>query len=185
MANYFPHVTGAFRLEEPRALQRFSRSIFGMAAVTGVGLRMLRSLTLLQGPNESLLVVGALVAFGLVLLCGMTALHLGNYTLHRWVWRAPAFAASEATVEAATSLLRIALKREPVGSSLATWSDWPELAIRAYFWRLTSVILFALVLAGVVQVVRYTLLKREHRDHTLERVHHELEVEDTHRNAGS
>jgi hypothetical protein len=184
MAPYFPQYTATFKLEEPRALQRFSRSILPMAIVTGVGLRLLRSLALARTPNESLILVGSLFALGVVILVGMTALHLGNYTLHRWTWRAPAFAALEATAESLTSLALIAVGREPMGSSLATYADWPELVIRTFFWRLTFVILFALVLAGVVQLVRYVLLKRDHRGHTLDAVQHELEVQEQHKRVG-
>ena len=184
MAPYFPQYTGTFKLEEPRALQRFSRSIVPMALVTGIGLRGLRSIALTRGPNESLVVVGSLIALGLVILFAMTALHLGNFTLQRWLWRAPAFAAIEAVAESLTSLLLISVQREPMGSSLATFADWPELVIRTFFWRLSLVVAFAIVLAGVVQVVRSLLLKREHRGHTLEAVHHELEVQDQHKRPG-
>ncbi len=185
MAPYFPHSTGTFKLEEPRAMQRFSRAIVPMAVVTGVGLRALRSVTLTRGPNESLLVVGSLIALGLVLLFTMTTLHLGNYTLQRWLWRAPAFAAIEAAAESIASLGLIALHREPMGSSLATFADWPELVVRAFLWRLSLVVAFALLLAGVVQLVRYTLLKREHRGHTLDAVQHELEVQSQHKRPGA
>ena len=174
MAPYFPQYTGTFKLEEPRAIQRFSRAIVPMAVVTGIGLRLLRSLALSLAPNATFVVVAALFALGVVILVGMTALHLGNYTLHRWAWRAPAFAALEAAAESLTSLALIAVRREPMGSSLATFADWPELVIRTFFWRLTFVILFALVLAGVVQLVRFLLLRREGREHTAKAVHDEI-----------
>jgi len=184
MAPYFPQYTGTFKLEEPRAIQRFSRAIVPMAVVTGIGLRLLRSLALSLAPNATFVVVATLFALGVVILVGMTALHLGNYTLHRWTWRAPAFAALEATAESLTSLALIAVRREPMGSSLATFADWPELVIRTFFWRLTFVILFALVLAGVVQLVRYVLLKRDDRGHTLDAVQHELEVQEQQKRVG-
>ena len=184
MAPYFPQYTGTFKLEEPRAIQRFSRAIVPMAVVTGIGLRLLRSLALSLAPNATFVVVAALFALGVVILVGMTALHLGNYTLHRWAWRAPAFAALEAAAESLTSLALIAVRREPMGSSLATFADWPELVIRTFFWRLTFVILFALVLAGVVQLVRYFLLKRDDRGHTLDAVQHELEVQEQQKRVG-
>ncbi|MEO7963605.1 MAG: hypothetical protein ABIT38_06810 [Gemmatimonadaceae bacterium] len=184
MAQFFPQYTGTFKLEEPRALQRFSRAILPMALVTGVGLRGVRSIALTRGPNESLLVVASLIALGLVILFSMTALHLGNFTLQRWLWRAPVFAAVEAAAEALTSLLLISLHREPMGTSLATYADWPELVVRTFFWRLSLVVAFALLLAGVVQIVRFTLLKREHRGHTLDAVQHELNVQDQHKRVG-
>lgn len=184
MAPYFPQYTGTFKLEEPRALQRFSRAIVPMAVVTGVGLRLLRSVALTLAPNASFSLLAALFAFGVILLAGMTALHLAHFTLHRWTWRAPAFAAIEAAAESLTALVLIALRREPMGSSLATVADWPELVIRTFFWRLTFVILFALALAGVVQLVRYFLLKRDDRGHTLDAVQHELEVQEQQKRVG-
>ena len=41
--------------------------------------------------------------------------------------------------------------------------------------RIVMVSLFALVLAGVVQVVRYLLLRSENRDHTAVAIHEEHE----------
>jgi hypothetical protein len=36
--------------------------------------------------------------------------------------------------------------------------------------------IFSLLLAGIVQLVRYILLRRGHRTHTLEAVHHEAQL---------
>jgi hypothetical protein len=38
-------------------------------------------------------------------------------------------------------------------------------------WRLGTVVVFSVLLAGVVRLVRYTLLRREHRMHTAVAVH--------------
>jgi hypothetical protein len=65
----------------------------------------------------------------------------------------------------------IALGKEPMGTLQATFADWPALVARTYMWRVSSICLFALVLAAVVQFTRYILLRREHREHTLETVH--------------
>ena len=50
MAAFFPHVTGTFKLEEPPAIRRFSRSIVEMALVTGVVLRLFWAMVITQGP---------------------------------------------------------------------------------------------------------------------------------------
>ena len=173
MAAFFPHVTGTFKLEEPPAIRRFSMSIVEMALVTGVVLRLFWAMVITQGPNDSLYFAGAMFALRLVLLFGMAALHLGNYTLRHWIWRAPAFAALEAVAESLTSLVLIALHREPMGSERATFADWPAIATGTLFWRVAAVVAFALLLAGVAQSVRYLLLKRAHRGHTVAAIHHD------------
>lgn len=174
MPPYFPQVTGTFKLEEPPAIRRFSMSIVAMALVTGVVLRLFWALVFTQGPNDSLVFAGAMFAVRLIVLFGMTALHLGNYTLRHWLWRAPLFAVLEAVAESLTSLALIALQREPMGSARATFADWPSMASSTLFWRVVAVAVFALILAGVVQLVRYLLLKRAHRDHTFSAVHHDV-----------
>ena len=148
-------------------------AIVAMALVTGVFLRLFWAVVFTQGPNDSLVFAGAMFAVRLILLFGMTALHLGNYTLRHWLWRAPLFAVLEAVAESLASLALIAMRAEPMGSSRATFDDWPSMASSTLFWRVIAVGAFALVLAGVVQLVRYQLLKRAHRDHTFSAVHHD------------
>lgn len=184
MPPFFPQVTGTFRLEEPPALRRFSMSLVEMALVTGVVLRLGWALAFTQGPSDSLLFAGGVFALRFITLFGMAALHLGNFTLRHWVWRAPGFAAVEAAAESLTSLGLIALHREPLGSARATFADWPSMASGTLFWRLAAVVLFSLLLAGVVQLVRYRLLKRVHRDHTVAAVHHERAPEPRGRDDG-
>jgi NhaP-type Na+/H+ or K+/H+ antiporter len=174
MAPLFPQVTGTFRLEEPPALRRFSMSLVGMAVVTGVALRLFWALVLTEGPNDSLVFAGGMFAVRLIVLFGMTALHLGNFTIKHWVWRAPAFATLEGVAESLTALALITLHREPLGSARATLADWPSIAAGTLFWRVVAVIAFALVLAGVVQFVRRLLLSRDHRGHTFDAVHHDV-----------
>jgi hypothetical protein len=176
MAAFFPHVTSTFKIEEPPALRRFSMSILEMGVVTGILLRLYRALVLSQGPEQSLLYVSGMFTLGLAFLFGMTTLHLGNYTIRHWLWRVPAFALIEATAESLTSLALIALHREPMGSARATFADWPDLVLRTFPWRFAIILTFSLVLAGVVQLVRYGLLRREHRAHTLTAVHHEAQL---------
>jgi hypothetical protein len=148
-------------------------SVVEMAAVTGVLLRLYRAISISRGPEQSLLYVALTVAVGLAFLLTMTTLHLGNYTLKHWVWRAPAFALLEATAESLTSLALVALHREPVGSTRAAMADWSNNALDIFFWRILNILVFSLLLAGVVQLVRYRLVQHEHRGHTLDAVHHD------------
>lgn len=173
MAPFFPHVTGAFKIEEAPAFRRFTMSIVEMALVTGVLLRLGRAVVLTVGPNDNLLFIGGAVAAGLIWLCGMATLHLGNFTLTRWIWRAPAFVLLEAIAESLTSLALIALGKEAVGSARATFADWPAITASIFLWRLIAVLAYSAVLAGVVQLVRYALVKHDHRQHTLDAIHHE------------
>jgi len=179
MPPLFPQVTGTFKLEEPPALRRFSMSIVGMAVVVGVGLRLFWALVITQGPNDSLVFAGGMFALRLIILFGMATLHLGNFTLKHWVWRAPAFAAIEAVAESVTALGLIMVHREPLGSARATLADWPSIASGTLLWRVASVVAFAILLAGVVQLVRYLLLKRARRDHTIAAVHHDVTEQHT------
>jgi hypothetical protein len=173
MAPFFPQVTGTFQRHEYPALRRLTMSLGVSAAVTGVVLRLFRAITLTSTPNERLLFLAVSFGVGLLILFAAVTLHLGNFTVKHWLWRAPAFAAIEATAESLTALGLIALNAEPIGSARATVADWPGIAIGAFLWRTVAVVLYAAVLAGVVQVVRYALTKKEHRTHTLEAIQHE------------
>ena len=171
MAPYFPHTTVEFKIEEPPAFRRFTMSIAEMAIVTGLLFRLYRALAMTVGPTSNWLYFGATFALGVLFVLGMATLHLGNYPLHRWLWRAPAFAAIEAAAESVTSLALIFAHREPIGSERAHPHDWTGIAASTFLWRIVGVCLFAVLLAGVVQFVRYMLLRREHRLHTAVAVH--------------
>lgn len=156
MPAFFPEKTVTFRIDETRAFRRFSFSIVEMALVTAVVLRFYRALALsLAGANVFLLSIT--FAIGFVVLFGMVTLHLGNFTIRRWVWRAPLFALIEAAAESLTSLGLIAIHREPFGSARATFADWPGIVGSIFTWRLSAIVVFALVLAGVIQMARITL----------------------------
>jgi hypothetical protein len=173
--SYFPHTTTEWKkFEEPVAFRRFSMSIAEMAIVTGVLFRLYRALALTVGPTSSWMYFGATLALGALFVLGMATLHLGNFPLRHWLWRAPVFGAIEAAAESLTSLGLILAHREPMGSERAHVHDWLEIAARTFLWRLAVVCLFALVLAGVVQFVRYMLLRRENRVHTAVAVHEEI-----------
>jgi hypothetical protein len=173
MASFFPQVTGTFRIEEPPALRRFSMSPVAMGVATALLVRPYRALTLSVGPTDSLLYVGAAFIVGQVIVLGMATLHLGNFTLRRWLRLAPIFAITEAATEAVLSLLLIAIGMERLGSTRAVFADWSGIAFNILLWRVLVVLLYALLLAGIVQLVRYLLLKGKHREHTLDAVHHE------------
>ncbi len=79
-------------------------SIAEMAIVTGVLFRLYRALAMTVGPTTNWLYFGGAFALGLLFILGMATLHLGNFPLHRWLWRAPVFAAIEAAAESLTSL---------------------------------------------------------------------------------
>ena len=171
MTPFFPNTTVEFKIEEPRAFRVFSRSIVEMAIVTGVLLRLYRALAMTAGPTTSWWYFGLTFALGLLFILTMATLHLGNFPLHRWLWRAPVFALIEAGTESLTSLALIFAHREPMGSDRAHPHDWFEIAARTFLWRVVVICAFALLLAGVVQFVRYLLLRRDHRLHTAVAVH--------------
>ncbi len=70
-------------------------SLVEMAALAGVAVRLLRSLVFTHGPTGNLLYLGGMAALGGAVLLGMLSLHLSNFTLRRWVWRAPLFGVIE------------------------------------------------------------------------------------------
>jgi hypothetical protein len=174
MTPYFPRHTLEFKLEEPKAFRTFSRSIAEMAIVTGVLFRLYRALAMTVGPTSSWLYFGSTLALGILFILGMATLHLGNFSLRRWVWRAPVFAVIEAAAESLTSLGLILAHREPIGSERAHMRDWAGIVAHTFMWRVVGIVLFAVLLAGVVQFVRYMLLRRDHRVHTALAVHEEF-----------
>ena len=177
MADFFPRQTGAWVAQEAQSFRRLSFSVVEMAVLTGLVLRIYRALVLSRGSSGGWIYLTLTFALALILLFGMTTLHLGNFAVRQWLWRAPVFALVEATTESLASLVLVALGREPLGSTRATLHDWPALVRDIYIWRVLWIGVFALLLAGVVQLTRFVLLKREHRAHTFHAVHtHEMEI---------
>ncbi|HEX5831626.1 MAG TPA: hypothetical protein VFY16_11640 [Gemmatimonadaceae bacterium] len=168
---FFPRTTQEWHLEEPAAFRRLSLSLLEMGALTGVGLRLYRALVLGVAGDAGWLMFGALFALGAAFLLGMATLHLGNFPVRAWLWRAPAFALVAALLEGVTSLALIATGHEPLGTGRATYGDWPGLVLSVIIARLLLVGVFAALLAGVVQLVRRLLLRHEQRDHTVRAVH--------------
>ena len=171
MTEFFPRRTVAFKFEEPPLLRRVSLSLPYMALLTGVALRLWRSYVLTHGAPDSWSWVGGTFLAGLAFMFLMATLHLGNYTVRHWVWRAPSFAVLEAGAETLMSLALTYFGLEPLGADTAELSDWMPTAVRILFWRLLGVSLFALVLAGVVSVARRVLLAKDDRTSTAIRIH--------------
>jgi hypothetical protein len=159
LSTLFPKHTVQWHFEEPTVLRRFSLNIWEMAALTGVVLRLYRAVVTTQSAGSWVWVVA--FAGGILLLCAMATLHLANFPLHRWVWRAPLFVAVEVAAEAVTSLALIALKREPTGTARAEFGDWAPMMLNTLWTRAVIVLVWALVLAGVVWLVRHTILREE------------------------
>jgi hypothetical protein len=153
MANFFPQHSVEWKVEEPAAFRRLSLSLIEMALLTGIVLRLLRAVTFTHG-RVSWLFYGAAFVVGLLILLGMTTAYLANWTLRSWVWRAPLFALVEVAGEMATSLLLIAIRREPEGAVRAGFDDWPSMALRAFLQSELSICLWAALLAGVILFVR-------------------------------
>jgi hypothetical protein len=153
MSTFFPRQSVEWRLEEPPAFRRLSRSRVGMALLAGVLLRLLRAATFTHG-RASWLFYGAAFVIGLLILLGLTTAHLANWTLRSWLWRAPLFALVETVGEMATSLVLIALRQEPEGAVRAEFHDWPSMALRAFLQSELAICLWAALLAGVIVFVR-------------------------------
>jgi len=160
MPTFFPRKTIELRLEEPKTFRRVSFSLPEMAIATGVLIRVYRVLVLTHGSNNWLY-IGGTFSLGLILLLGMLTAHLANYPLHQYLWRAPAFAVIEVAAEMVVSALLIAAGREPNGTVRAHWDDWPGMGLEALLKRGIAIFLWGLVLAGVVSLVRRTLVHED------------------------
>lgn len=158
-------------IEQPHALRRLSLSLPQMALVTGIALRLWRSYALTHGSPESWAWIGGTFLVGASFLCLMCAIHLANFTLRNWLWRAPLFAVLEAGTEILVSLALTAVNLEPLGAEMAELTDWLPTATRILFWRLGGLVAFALVLGVVVSILRRLMLVAEDRSHTVAAVH--------------
>lgn len=163
MSGFFPQHTATMRIEEPKAFRRFSLSLVEMALITGVLVRVYRSLVLTHGTTGFGYIAGTMT-IAIVFIVFMATAHLANYPLHHWLWRAPAFAGLEVVGEMATSLLLIWLAREPNGTVRAGFDDWPAMAMRAMLYRGLIVVTWSLILAGIVQLVRSRGIVKEEAD---------------------
>jgi hypothetical protein len=157
MPRFFPRDVIQWRNEHLHPLRAFALSTLELAGLTGVLLRLYRAFVLGTWASSSwaLLVVG--IVGGVLFLCGMLTWHLGNFPLRRWPLRAALFVMIESAAEFGTSSLLISLKREPLGAHMATWNDWWPLAGQTLVERTSIVLVYSLVLAACVQLVRRVL----------------------------
>jgi hypothetical protein len=156
MAKYFPRTTNEIRSDEPSAFRALTRSVVEIGLLTGVVIRLFRSLVLTHGSN-SWLYLGGMFAIGAIFLFAMTTIHLANFPLRRWMWRAPTLGVLVAAGEVAASLMLITAGREPTGTVRAELADWPGMAVSVLLFRMTAVCGWALLLAGAVTVARSAL----------------------------
>ncbi len=75
-----------------------------MAVLTAVPLRLWRAYVLTHGPPYIRAWVGGTFQIALLFLKLKVTIHLGNYTLRSWTWRAPVFALLESGTEILMSL---------------------------------------------------------------------------------
>jgi hypothetical protein len=158
--SYFPRHTRELDLIEPPAFRRFTMSLVGMALVTGVLVRLVRAVAV-SGPASGWIVLAVGVALAGLVLFGMTAMHLANFTTKKWVWRAPAFALVEASGEMVVSAALILFGKEPVGSGRAEMSQWFTLAGQTFLNRTVYICIFAALLAVVLLGMRRIFIARE------------------------
>ena len=171
MPEFFPRDSITWRAERPHALRRLSVSLPQMALVTGIGMRLWRSYVLTHGSADSWAWVGGTFLVGVSFLFLMTAIHLGNFTLRNWMWRAPLFAILESGTEILVSFALTTLNLEPLGADMAEMGDWLPTATRIVLWRLAGVVAFTVVLAIVVSILRRIILAAEDRGRTVAAVH--------------
>ena len=171
MTEFFPRHATAWHAERPHALRRLSLSLPQMALVTGILMRVWRSYALTHGSAESWAWVGGTFLVGASFLCLMCAIHLANFTLRNWFWRAPLFAVFESGTEILLSLALTTVNLEPLGAEMAELGDWLPTATRILFWRLSGLLAFTAVLGMVVSVLRRLILVAEDRTHTAAAVH--------------
>ncbi len=177
MPEFFPRRTIMWNLERTNPFRTLTLSAAELGILTGIVLRLVRALILPHTPESTAWVY---YLFASLALCSTAAVHLSNYTVRHWVWRAPAFAASTVAGEALTSLVLIAVHREPFGTGRAAFIDWPQMAVNSLEVTAIIVCAFAALLAVVVQIVRYLLLLSEHRAHTVGAIHAERARDEEH-----
>lgn len=147
--------------EEPTILRRFSLSLVEVALLTGITLRLYRAVVITAGSSSSWLWAGSTFAIGILLLCAAATVHLSNFPMQKWVWRAPLFAVLVAAAESLTALLLIWVGREPLGSARAEWGDWLPMAGTTLWTRVFVVCGWALLLSAMVWIVRRTILREQ------------------------
>ncbi len=159
-------------------LARIPRSLIPMALVTGIVVHSYIWFVLTRA-SVNFGWIALLLAFSgrFVLLLALATVYLGNHPVRQWIWRAPAFAVLEGAVEAVMVAVLIKVRVERIGTEHAHRSDWWSMVSDILIYHGIAILVFSLILAIVVQTVRYALLKHEHRDSTAIKIHDEREME--------
>ena len=163
MVDFFPqHTTQWAKLEEPPAFRRLSVAAWPLPLLAGVVVRLARALVFAPGNTSVLtpIIYGALLVF---VACGALTVHIGNFTVRQWTWRVLVFAALEAVAESLVSLGLIIAGVERLGSEPATTAQWPTIAVTILRDRMLMLVVYAAVLAALVEFVRFAVLKRSDR----------------------
>lgn len=149
-------------IEEPTFVRKFSLNMLAMALLTGASIRLYRAAILQFGWSNSWLWIVGTFFGGVAILLLLVTLHLGNYPVRAWLWRAPLFALLEAATEIGVSLALTLSGLERLGSLTATLEDWQGSAPKLAIVRIGGITLFALVLAFVSTMVRLVLVPKKH-----------------------
>jgi hypothetical protein len=156
-------VLSPMEIEEPGVIRKVSLNVVVMALITGASLRLYRAAILQFGwSNSWLWIVGTFLG-GVAILFLLTTLHIGNYPVRHWFWRAPLFAVLEAGVEIGVSLALTLWGLERIGSLTATLEDWQGSALKLALVRVIGIMIFTLLLALVSTVVRLAILPKKHK----------------------
>jgi hypothetical protein len=156
-------VLTSMEIEEPGIIRRLSLNVVVMALITGASLRLYRAAILQFGwSNSWLWIVGTFLG-GVAILFLLTTLHIGNYPVRHWFWRAPLFALLEAAVEIGVSFALTVWGLERIGSLTATIEDWQGSAFKIALVRVGGIMVFTLLLALVSTVVRLAILPKKHK----------------------
>ena len=161
MSRFFPRDVIHWGEQQLHPLRAFAIRTIEPAGITGLILRLYRAVVLSAAATAGLLPFIAALLVGILFLCGMLTWHLGNYPVRRWPMRLAVFVLIEVVAEVGMSSLLIGFGRERVGARVATWSDWWPMAGQTLVERVVVMVLFAVVLAVSVQLVRRMVDRRE------------------------
>lgn len=150
-------------IEEPGIIRKLSLNVVVMALITGASLRLYRAAILQFGWSNSWLWIMGTFLGGVAILFLLTTVHIGNYPVRHWFWRAPLFAVLEAGVEIGVSLALTLYGLERIGSLTATLEDWQGSALKLAIVRVIGIMVFTLLLALVSTVVRLAILPKKHK----------------------
>lgn len=159
MSRFFPRDVVQWGEQQLHPLRAFAIRTIEPAGVTGLVLRAYRALVLSAAMGPLALLASFLL--GVLFLCGMLTWHLGNYPVRRWPMRLAIFLVIEVAAEVGMSSLLIGFGRERFGSRVALWGDWWPMAGQTLVERSVVMILYAVVLAISVQLVRKMVDRRE------------------------